>query len=189
VLGVIGFGNIGREVARLARAFGLRTIAHDPYVDADTAAAEDTELVELDALLGAADFVVVTCALVPETRGLLDAKRLARMRSSAYLVNVARGPIVDQGALVDALRDGRIAGAGLDVFDPEPLPPGDPLTTLGNVVLTAHSLGWTDQCFRDCGVSAIRSLLAVAEGRRPSHVVNRDAFAHDRWHHIERSTT
>jgi D-3-phosphoglycerate dehydrogenase len=186
-LGLIGFGNIGREVGRLARAFGLRTIAHDPFVDAATAAAQDTELVELDALMGAADFVVVTCALVPATRGLVDVGRLAAMRPSAYLVNVARGPIVDQAALVEALRERRIAGAGLDVFDPEPLAAGDPLTTLDNVILTAHSLGWTDQCFRDCGVSAIRSVLDVAAGRRPSHVVNPNALAHARWHQTERS--
>jgi D-3-phosphoglycerate dehydrogenase len=180
-LGLVGLGNIGREVARLAEPFELVRIAYDPYVSEQQAAAAGTRLTSLEELMGTADFVVVTCALVPETLRLINAERIALMRPDAFLVNVARGPIVDQQALTDALAGGRIAGAGLDVFDPEPLAADDPLTRLDNVILTAHSLGWTDHCFRDCGVSAIRSVIALAEGGRPEHVVNRQALEHARW--------
>jgi D-3-phosphoglycerate dehydrogenase len=180
-LGLVGLGNIGREVARLAEPFELVRIAYDPYVSEQQAAAVGCRLTSLEELMRTADFVVVTCALVPETLRLIDAERIALMRPEAFLVNVARGPIVDQQALTEALAARRIAGAGLDVFEDEPLAADDPLTRLDNVIMTAHSLGWTDHCFRDCGVSAIRAVIDLAEGRRPEHVVNRAALEHARW--------
>ncbi|HEX9246108.1 MAG TPA: NAD(P)-dependent oxidoreductase, partial [bacterium] len=112
VLGIIGLGNIGREVCRLARPFGLRLIAHDPYVDRDAAASVGAELVGLDDLLRAADFVCICAALTDDSRHLIDARRLALMKPTAYLINVARGPIVDQAALTQALRAGRLQGGG-----------------------------------------------------------------------------
>jgi D-3-phosphoglycerate dehydrogenase len=183
-LGVIGFGNIGRELTALARPFDLRVIASDPWASAETAAAAGVRLVPLEELLRESDYVCVCCALTPETRHLLDAGRIALMKPTAYLVNVARGPIVDQAALTAALREARIGGAGLDVFDPEPVAPDDPLLGLENVILTPHAICWTDECFGLNGRSAVRSLLDAAAGRVPQHVVNRDALTHPRLRHL-----
>jgi lactate dehydrogenase-like 2-hydroxyacid dehydrogenase len=119
--------------------------------------------------------VSVNCPLTPDTHHLINAERLAWMKPTAYLINTARGPIVDQQALYAALRDRRIAGAGLDVFDPEPPDPTDPILALDNVILAPHGICWTDECFHGNGSSACRSILEVAAGRVPSLVVNRDA--------------
>jgi D-3-phosphoglycerate dehydrogenase len=175
-LGLIGLGNIGRETLRLAQPFGMRHLAHDPYATPESAAAIGAELVDLDTLLREADFVCVTCALTPETYHLVNAERLARMKPTAYLINVARGPIVDQRALYAALREGRIAGAGLDVFEEEPVDPNEPILALGNVIVTPHGICWTDECFLGNGRSACQSILDVAAGRVPRHVVNRAAL-------------
>src|SRR5262249_48237363 len=154
-LGVIGLGNVGREVFDLAKPLGMRHLAHDPY---PAAAVEGVELVGLETLLGESDFVCVCCALTPETHHLLDEARLALLQPTAYLINVARGPIVDQKALTEALTQRRIAGAGLDVFEQEPIDPDDPLLALDNVILSPHALCWTDGCFRAIGESACRSI-------------------------------
>jgi bacteriocin biosynthesis cyclodehydratase domain-containing protein len=135
------------------------------------------ELLDLDTLLAQSDFVCVCCALTPATHHLLNAERLARMKPSAFFVNVARGPIVDQRALTDMLRERRIAGAGLDVFEKEPIDADDPLLTLDNVILAPHAICWTDELFRGNGQAACRSILEVASGRVPVDVVNRDALA------------
>jgi D-3-phosphoglycerate dehydrogenase len=127
----------------------------------------------LESVLAQADFVCVCCALTPETHHLLNAERLKLMKPSAYLINVARGPIADQRALTEVLRAGRIAGAGLDVFEKEPIDPDDPLLTLDNVILTPHAICWTDEMFRGIGRAACRSILDVASGRIPQDVVNR----------------
>ncbi|MBT3269789.1 dehydrogenase [Candidatus Poribacteria bacterium] len=180
VLGIIGLGNIGRELCDLARPFGMRYIAHDPYADAAQAQAAGAELVDLDALLGEADFVCITCQLTDETRHLIDASRLSRMKPTAYLINVARGPIVHQPSLVDALRKRTIQGAALDVFDPEPPDADDPILSLDNVILTPHAVCWTDECFRGVGRSACAAIVDVAAGRPPTNVVNRDVLADPR---------
>jgi D-3-phosphoglycerate dehydrogenase len=180
VLGLVGLGNIGRELCALARAFELRCLASDPQVTAEEARAVGAELVDLDTLLRAADFVCVCCALTQQTHHLLNAERLALMKESAYLVNVARGPIVDQRALTQILRERRIAGAGLDVFEKEPIEPDDSLLELDNVILAPHALCWTDECFRGNGQSACRSILEVAQGRVPRYSVNPSAADHPR---------
>ena len=172
-LGVIGVGNIGREIFHLATPFDMRHLGYDPFL---TTAPPGVELVPLERLLAESDYVVVCCALTPETRRLLDAHRLALMKPTAYLINVARGPIVDQAALTAALRANRIAGAGLDVFDPEPIAPDDLLLSLDNVILAPHAICWTDECFLNNGRSACRSLLDVAAGKAPAHVVNREVL-------------
>ena len=169
-LGSIGLGNIGRELFTLAKPLGMRHIAHDPYATTDPGV--DVELVDLETLLRTADFVAVNCPLMPETHHLLDAGRIALMKPTAYLVNTARGPIVDQAALTEALREGRIAGAGLDVFEQEPVDPNDPILTLDNVIVAPHALGWTDELVRGIGTSAIGGILDAAAGRAPAHVVN-----------------
>jgi D-3-phosphoglycerate dehydrogenase len=107
---------------------------------------------------------------------LLNRERLALMKPTAYLINVARGPVIDQAALTEVLQGGRIQGAGLDVFEREPIDPHDPLLELENVILAPHALCWTDECFRKNGESACRSILDVADGRVPRHVVNRDVL-------------
>ncbi len=185
VLGIIGLGNIGRELAALARPFGLRLLAYDPYLLPRIAAEADITLVSLDELLRQSDYVCICCALTSDTHHLLSAERLALMRKTAYLINVARGPIVDQAALYEALRDRRLQGAGLDVFESEPVSPGDPILTLDNVILAPHALCWTDECFRLNGESAIASLLDVARGIVPQNVVNRDALNHPRLSHLK----
>jgi D-3-phosphoglycerate dehydrogenase len=175
-LGLVGLGNLGQAIARLAAPFGLRVLAADPHVDASDAA----ELVGLETLLREADYVVVVCPLTDETRHLVNAERLALMKRSAFLINIARGPIVDQAALADALRERRLAGAALDVFEEEPLAPHDPLLTLDNVLLAPHAIGLTEEIFRGCGESASRAVLDVAGGRIPRYLVNPEALGHPR---------
>ena len=139
------------------------------------------ELAGLDDLLRTADFVCICAALTDESRHLIDARRLALMKPTAYLINVARGPIVDQAALTQALRAGRLQGAGLDVFEREPPDPHDPLFAQDNVIVTPHAICWTDQCFADNGRSAWTSILEVAAGRAPQYVANRDVLATPRF--------
>jgi phosphoglycerate dehydrogenase-like enzyme len=175
-LGVIGLGNIGREVFRLAAPLEMRHLAADPAVSSIDAAAAGATLADLDTLLRESDFVVVCCALTEGTRKLINAERLALMKPTAYLINVARGPIVDQAALTAALTKRQIAGAGLDVFEQEPIDPADPLLKLDNVIVNPHALCWTDECFAGNGRSAIASILDVAAGRVPQNVVNREVI-------------
>jgi phosphoglycerate dehydrogenase-like enzyme len=143
----------------------MRVLAWSPNLTAERAAAAGAERRDLEELLAAADVVSLHVSLTNASRGLLDARRLALLKPTAYLVNTARGPIVDEAALVAALAARRIAGAGLDVFDVEPLPAGHPLTRLDNVVLTPH-LGWpTDDGYRRFATSACDALLAYLDGR------------------------
>jgi phosphoglycerate dehydrogenase-like enzyme len=180
-LGVIGLGNIGREVFRMAAPLEMRHVGHDPYLDQAAAARHGIEWLPLEELLRQSDFVCVCCNLTKQTHHLINAPRLALMKPTAYLINVARGPIVDQRALTAALQERRIAGAGLDVFEQEPIDPADPLLKLDNVVLAPHALCWTDECFAGNGRSACQSILDVAAGHVPQHVVNREALKHARW--------
>jgi phosphoglycerate dehydrogenase-like enzyme len=180
-LGSLGVGNIGAELFRLMRPFEMRHIAHDPYARPEVAAELDLTLVDFETLLRESDVLCVNCPLTPETRGIIDARALALMKPTAYLINTARGPIVDQPALAAALREGRIAGAGLDVFDREPLPADDPIATLDSVLLAPHALAWTDQLYRGNAASAVRSIIAVSRGEEPPNVVNRDALAQPAW--------
>ena len=175
-LGLIGLGNIGQEVVKLAKPFDLVPIAHDPYVDPAKAAELGVELMDLDTLLATADFVVILCALTPETRRLLNAERIAAMQPTAFLINAARGPIVDQNALYEALRDGRLRGAALDVYEQEPVDPNEPILSLPNVIATPHALCWTDEWAYITGKSAMQSMLAIKEGRVPAYVVNKDVI-------------
>jgi phosphoglycerate dehydrogenase-like enzyme len=172
-LGLVGLGNIGQEIARIAAPLDMRLAAYDPYAPPDTARALEVELIDLDRLLSEADFVCVCCALTANTRHLLNAPRLALLKSTAFLINVSRGSVVDQAALTQVLRERRIAGAALDVFEKEPIDPTDPLLELDNVLLSPHAICWTDELFRGNGEAACRSILEVASGRIPRDVVNR----------------
>ena len=174
-IGTVGLGNIGRDFVGLAAPLGARLVAADPYVDAREARAAGVELVELEELLRESDVVVVLAPLTPETLHLLDAERLALMKPTAYLVNVARGPIVHQAALTAALREGRLAGAALDVFEEEPIDPEDPLLALDNVIVTPHGIAFTDEIALGNGTSACQAIVDVAAGRMPDHPINPEA--------------
>jgi len=186
VLGAIGLGNIGAEVFRLARPFGLRHLACDPYASADLARELDVELCDLDTLLAASDFVSVNCPLSEATRGLIGARELSLMKPTAYLINTARGPIVQERALYEALAGGRIAGAGLDVFEVEPAAAENPLFALDNVIVTPHGLCFTDECLTGLARSAFGAARAAAVGRVPDHLVNPEALAHPALAHLRR---
>ncbi len=177
-LGLVGLGNIGREIVALARPFGLTCLAFDPYVPGQTAAVDGVKLVQLDELLARSDYVCVCCPLDEATYHLIGKEQLDRMKPSAFLINVARGPIVDQVALADALQSGRIKGAGLDVFEREPPDPIDPLLQCGNVILSPHSLGWTDELALGIGTSDLNSVIALSKRRVPDHIVNQAALKH-----------
>ena len=180
-LGALGIGNIGAEVFRLAQPFDMAFIAHDPFADKAVAAELGIELVGLEELFRRADVLSVNCPLTEETRHIVDAERLGMMKPTAYLINTARGPIVDQAALTQALQAGRIAGAGLDVLEQEPPDPDDPILALDNVILAPHALCWTDQCFAGNGAADVRAVLDVQHGRGPRGVVNREVLESEVW--------
>jgi len=179
--GQLGLGNIGAETIRLIAPLEMRVVAHDPYADPAVAATLGVELVELEALFEAADVLSIGAPLTEATRGLVDARLIGLMKPTAFLINTARGPILDQAALTAALREGRIAGAGLDVFETEPPAPDDPLLSLDNVILTPHALCWTDECFAGIGADDVRAVLAVKAGRVPTGVVNRAVLDTPWW--------
>jgi phosphoglycerate dehydrogenase-like enzyme len=177
-LGSLGIGNIGAELFRITALLGMRRIAADPYVAPATAAALDVELVPMERLLRESDFLCVNTPLNAETRGIIDGAALALMKPAAYLINTARGEIVQTAALTAALQAGRLAGAGLDVTDPEPLPADHPLCRMENVILAPHALAWTDEIALGNGRSACQSLLACARGEAPAppQLVNREVL-------------
>ncbi|MVA97397.1 dehydrogenase [Nitratireductor sp. CAU 1489] len=171
-IGIVGMGNIGRTVADIAtRGFGLDVIANsrNPRSVPDTIPYR-----EIDALVAESDIVVLCCPLTDETRGLIDARRLARMKRQAILINVARGPVIDEAALVAALQKERIGGAALDVFDTQPLPADHPLLALDNVVLTPHMAGITEESMARMGLGAVEECLRVLAGELPVNFCNPD---------------
>jgi D-3-phosphoglycerate dehydrogenase len=179
-LGVVGAGRIGKELLRMARTFDLDLVACDPNVDAVTLGYLGARKVDLAELLAASDFVVICCLLDEGTRHLIGAPELARMRPDAYLVNVARGPVVDEPALIDALRGRGIAGAALDVFEQEPVDPANALLAMDNVIVTPHALCWTDECFHNMASTGLASIVDARRGRRPAFVVNPEVLGHPR---------
>jgi phosphoglycerate dehydrogenase-like enzyme len=176
-LGIVGLGNIGQETARLVGPFEMRVLAYDPYVDPAVARDLGVELVpSLHDLMRQADVVCIHAALTDETRGMIDGDALECMKPSAYLVNMARGPIVDQRALTEVLAARRIAAAALDVFEQEPISRDDPLLQLDNVILTPHSAGMTRDFLRAMGAIDCEGMLACARGEAPATVVNREVL-------------
>ena len=174
-LGILGLGKIGTEVAAIGRAFGMKVIAWGPTLTAERAAKSQATYVALDQLLQEADVVSVHLKLSDQSKSLLNEARLRLMKKSAYLINTARGAIVDEHALVEVLRDHTIAGAALDVFLDEPLPPHHPLLRLDNVVLTPH-LGWpTDSGFEGFAENAVNNILDYMDGKL-TRVINPEAL-------------
>jgi len=177
VAGIVGLGGIGRRTLQLLSSFGMeRPAAYDPYLGEAEMEAAGARKVELDTLVAEADFLIVTCPLTDETRGLIGARELARAKPSAFLINTARGGIVDEAALEAALKAGQIAGAALDVFEREPTDDSLPLAKLDNVVLSPHSIAWTEELFRDVGRMACGSILDLAEGRKPHGLLNPEVW-------------
>ncbi len=175
-LGLVGAGGIGQEIMRLAKPLFGRMLVTDPFANADAVQALGARAVDLPALMQNSDFVVVCCVLDEATRGLINEACFNLMKPSAYFINVARGPIVDEPALICALEAGKIAGAGLDVTTQEPIEPDNPLLSMENVIITPHALCWTDECFHDIAATALQSIVDVSQGRRPAHVVNPEVY-------------
>lgn len=177
VIGSVGFGGIAREAFRLLRAFHpSRLIAFDPYHSRNAVRNAGAEPVGIEDVFRLSDYVLINCPLTTQTRRLVGYDLLSLMKPSAFLVNTARGPIIDESALIAVLEEGRIAGAALDVFESEPLPAASPLMKLDNVILTSHSVGWTHELFRDMGRIDCEGALAVMHGEPPHNVVNREVL-------------
>jgi phosphoglycerate dehydrogenase-like enzyme len=175
-LGVLGVGNIGRDVCALAAPFALRRISHDPFAPP----VDGVEAVDLETLLRESDYVIITLPLTDDTHHLLNAERLALMKPTAYVINIARGPIIEHAAITAALANGTIAGAALDVFEQEPLDASDPLLKMDNVIVAGHDIGLTYEMTNEVAASACRSILAVASGKVPNYVLNPAALEHPR---------
>ena len=174
-LGLIGSGRIGAEVAARAKAFGMRTIAYDPYLPPNVAAERGIELTTMEAVLLDADFLSIHAALTNETRHMIGAKQLALLKKSAYIVNCARGEIIDEAALAAAIKNGEIAGAALDVFETEP-PTGSPVLAVENTSLTPHLGASTKEAQIRVGESVAEDVLRVLAGKRPEFCVNPEVF-------------
>lgn len=171
-VGFVGFGRIARHAARnMVNMFGS-LFAYDPFVTQEQADAYGVKMVSLDELLEQSDYVSVHTPLMPQTRGLIGAAQLAKMKPTAYLVNTSRGPVVDEAALIAALQTKQIAGAGLDVFDPEPLVDDSPFREMDQVILTPHMAAYSEDAIVDLRVAVTQTVSDVIQGYLPRHILN-----------------
>ncbi len=175
-LGSIGVGNIAHEMFLLAKPFGMKHIAYDPYVTPESVDDVGVRLVDLYTVLAESDFLSINCPLNEETLHLIGEKELAKMKRTAFLINTARGPIVDEAALIKALQVGRIRGAGIDVFKQEPTPADNPLLNMDNVIVTPHCLGWTDEAWEGKWEENLRQISQIIRGEVPESLVNREVW-------------
>jgi phosphoglycerate dehydrogenase-like enzyme len=176
-VGIVGFGRIGRAVVRLLTPFGVEILVSDPYAQSDAVAESRAKLVQLDELVSSCSIVVLCAALTPETRGMFDEHRLSLLRDGSYVINVARGGLIDMEALLDELRRGRITAA-LDVTDPlEPLPPDHELRQLPNVILTPHIAAGGIEMRREMGAVAVEEVVRFANGLSPLNRVTIEMLA------------
>jgi D-3-phosphoglycerate dehydrogenase len=188
-LGIVGFGKIGRRLADDAQMLGMQIVAYDPSVPAGEIQTAGVQPASLRELARRADFVSVHVPLTELTRGLINAEILSEMKPSAFVLNTARGGIVDQEALASALWAGRIAGAGIDVFDPERLPANHPLLGAPNLIATPHVAFYSEESVVELERLAAENVAAVLAGRRPAHVVNPEVFESPRWSNLRRAET
>ncbi|OAN36823.1 NAD(P)-dependent oxidoreductase [Mycolicibacterium iranicum] len=175
-LGVVGLGAIGGRLVELCAPFGMEVLVFDPYLDDVTAKARGVRKVALSELAERSDFVQVTCPLTSETEGLFGKVEFDAMKSTAFFITTARGPVHDEGALFDALRDGRIAGAGLDVFHEEPVRQDNPLLHLDNVVATPHTAGITVEASRDIAIATAEQWQTIFDGCMPPRLLNPEVW-------------
>jgi D-3-phosphoglycerate dehydrogenase len=176
-VGIVGLGNVGRHIAALCGGLlGMKVLAYDPYLPAEIMAARGGEKVELDELLGNSDFVSISCPLTRQSRAMIGAREFALMRPHAYFITTARGFIHDEDALLQALRDKRIAGAGLDVWAKEPPAPDHPLLQFDNVLASPHTAGVTIEARENMGRIAAEQLLETLDGKRPPRIVNPEVW-------------
>ncbi|PDT79480.1 hydroxyacid dehydrogenase [Bradyrhizobium sp. C9] len=176
-VGIVGLGNVGRRIAELCKGLlYMKVIAYDPYLTADEMAKRGGEKVELDDLLRRADFVSISCPLDNNSRGMIGARQFALMQPHAYFVTTARGFIHDEKALEDALREKRIAGAGLDVWAKEPPPPDHPLLQFDNVLASPHTAGVTREARINMGRIAAEQILDTLDGKRPPRIINPEVW-------------
>jgi D-3-phosphoglycerate dehydrogenase / 2-oxoglutarate reductase len=172
-LGIIGCGNIGRMTARKAACFGLRVLGNDPYVDKSLVAGYGITLVSLSHLLREADFISLHTPLDQQTRHLMGENEFKQVKSSVYIINTARGGIIDEPSLIRALKEKRIAGAGLDVFEKEPLDPASPLLKMDNVVTIPHTASFSDQALEIQPLNPAQEVARILNGRWPRNVANK----------------
>lgn len=176
-LGIVGFGGIGRAVVKMLAGFGMTPpLVFDPFVNERALVDYGARSVSLDVLMKESDFVSLHCPLNEQTRNLIGARELALMKPTAYFINTARGGIVAEDALFDALKQRRIAGAAIDCFVGEPLAAPPPFAELDSVLLAPHCIAWTDELFRDIGRAACQGMIDLSEGRKPRGVVNPEVF-------------
>ena len=175
-VGLIGLGNTSTDLVELLKPFGTEILAYDPYCPPERAEAIGVQLAGLSDIAAAADVVVVMAVLTDETFHLINSDFLAQMKPVARLVNVSRGPIVDEAALIEALKNNTIAGAALDVFESEPLTMDSALIDMDNVILTPHSIAWTDEMSLGNGGSAVRAIIDTLGSKAPQFIVNRDVL-------------
>jgi D-3-phosphoglycerate dehydrogenase / 2-oxoglutarate reductase len=185
VLGIIGFGKIGQKLASKAASLGLKIIAHSPNPDLSITHALNVELVSLDDLLAQSDFVSLHVPMKAATRHLMNAERLRQMKPTAFLINTARGGLIDHEALLQALQTGRIAGAGLDVFEPEHLEAQHPLFAQSNVIATPHVAFYSEESLIELETKAAENVAAILNGYRPAALVNPQVLALPRWSHLK----
>jgi D-3-phosphoglycerate dehydrogenase len=176
-VGIIGIGNVGRRIAELCNGLlGMKVLAYDPYLSADEIAARGGEKVELPDLLRAADYVSISCPLTKHNRGMIGVREFALMQPHAYFITTARGFIHDETALLEALRNKNIAGAGLDVWAKEPPPPDHPLLQFDNVLASPHTAGVTREARENMGRIAAEQVVAALDGQRPPRIVNPEVW-------------
>ena len=180
-IGIVGYGKIGRRVGEAADALGLHVLAYDPAIPAEDIERSGVHAATLGEIATAADFVTVHVPLTPETTGLIDATFLRAMKPTSFVINTARGGIVDQDVLARALREGWIAGAALDVFDPERIPADHPLLSAPNLIVTPHVAFYSEESVLELERLAAENVAAVLSGRRPPHVVNPEVLELERW--------
>ena len=190
-LGVIGLGGIARKTLELLQAFGMnQPLAFDPFVTEEAAARQGARPVSLEQLLRESDFISIHCPLTEHTRGLIGSNELRLMKPDAFLLNTARGGIVDEDALYDALKNHRIAGAALDCFAQEPITTPPRWGELDNVLLAPHSIAWTHEMFRDIGRTACQVMVDLSLGNRPRSVLNPEVFDRpgfsEKWNRLKR---
>jgi phosphoglycerate dehydrogenase-like enzyme len=175
-LGLIGVGSIGHEVFKIAKPLEMKYIAYDPYVNPVAMADVNARMVDLDTVLTESDFISINCPLTEETRGMIGERELRKMKKTAFLINAARGPIVDEKALIRALNEGWIKGAGLDVFEREPVPADNPLLEMDNVIVSPHFLCHTDEHFINMAYEWKEQVENILRGEMPEKLVNREVW-------------